>query len=404
MLDLFVLKKSGALSGQKVDLVVSGSIAAVQSPLFIRALRRVGARITPWITEGARQFITPMSLSWAAAQKTRDSFSGENTHLATKNALIIAPASANFIGSLSSGSATSPMLTMAMSYLGQKKPVLLLPSMHESLAVSPFFQKNLKKLLPYLHILKPRLEEEKQKFPSPNLLADECAHLLNVFQSAKQKNIVITLGGTISSLDSVRYLGNYATGRLGSLVAEELYRYGLSTYIVAGTHTHLPQVATKIIHAREYQDMFESTTNLLIQNQASLIHLAAILDFTFERTSFGKISSKTDSLTFRLFPTPKMLTKFKPFGKIKVAAKLLFKTNESDFKSIAEEYLDKYQLSGIVINNIDSIHEDEHLAHFFEENNQHSQINIPQVASSKQELATILCKHTLSRLGASYRV
>ena len=66
--DLLVTPVSDALKGCRVDVVVTGSIAAVESVRFIRSLRRLGADVTPWLSQGGSSFITPMSVTWAAGK------------------------------------------------------------------------------------------------------------------------------------------------------------------------------------------------------------------------------------------------------------------------------------------------------------------------------------------------
>ena len=157
--DLEVKIHSIALAQKSIDLICSGSIAAIESPRLIRALRRLGAHVRPYLTDGGRQFITPMALSWAANHQTVTEFSGTAPHIASGDALVVAPASASFIQKIAHGVCDSPASALAASYLGQKKRVLVLPNMHDSLFDAPAFQKNLATINPWVTILGGRLEE-----------------------------------------------------------------------------------------------------------------------------------------------------------------------------------------------------------------------------------------------------
>jgi phosphopantothenoylcysteine decarboxylase/phosphopantothenate--cysteine ligase len=100
--DLFVARRSNTLRGKTLDIAVSGSIAAMESPRFLRSLRRLGAEVVPWLSAGGSQFITETSLSWASGgKKVIQHFSGEAPHIAVNDALIIAPASANILSKIS---------------------------------------------------------------------------------------------------------------------------------------------------------------------------------------------------------------------------------------------------------------------------------------------------------------
>ena len=96
--DLHVTASSDALKGRRIDVVVTGSIAAVEAVRFIRSLRRLGAEVTPWLSQGGSSFITPMALTWAAGKETIVGFSGSASHIATGDAVVVAPASSSIIG------------------------------------------------------------------------------------------------------------------------------------------------------------------------------------------------------------------------------------------------------------------------------------------------------------------
>ena len=127
-----------------IDLVVGGSIGAVESVRFVRALRRLGADIRVIMSPGAKLFTTKDALEWASNNPVVDAFTGFAPHIATRDLLLICPASASLIGKLAQGICDSPATTLAQSYMGMRKPIQLLPNMHNSLAESPVVSNNLK--------------------------------------------------------------------------------------------------------------------------------------------------------------------------------------------------------------------------------------------------------------------
>ena len=164
--DLKVTPYSNALLNKKVDLVVCGSIAAVESVRLIRALRRLGATVQPWMSQGAQQFISKTALSWAAALPSRDSFSGHKSHIATNtDAIIVAPASANFLAKIATGLIDSAPASLVTSAICQKKPVLILATMHDDLYFAPSVQENIRKIKAmgaHICFLEAREEEGKK--------------------------------------------------------------------------------------------------------------------------------------------------------------------------------------------------------------------------------------------------
>ena len=232
--DLAVIPLSNALKNKSLDLIVTGSIAAVETIKFIRSLRRLGAIITPHLSFSAKEFVTQKALDWAANKIAGNQYLAADTfHIAQNEALIIAPATANFISKIANGIADDPLTSLTASYLGQNKPVFFVPTMHESLYNNPLFQTNLNTLLKHAHFFLPCMDEGKLKFPEPNYLANEIAHHINA-SKIKNNKVLITMGSTRNFLDDIRYISNFSTGKLGTLTAEELYRYGFKTHVVCG--------------------------------------------------------------------------------------------------------------------------------------------------------------------------
>ena len=179
--DLQVNSISNSLSGKSIDVVITGSIGSVESVRFLRSLRRLGADVFPWLSKGAFQFTTETAVSWAAAQPVTTEFSGTASHIALRDACVIAPASASIIAKIANGITDTPTSALIASYLGQGKPVLLMPNMHDSLLQAPAVSENLNKISSWIHMLQPRQEEGKQKFPEPKHLADQVSLFKQTF-------------------------------------------------------------------------------------------------------------------------------------------------------------------------------------------------------------------------------
>lgn len=402
--DLTVEKTSDALSGLRLDVVVTGSIGAVESVRFIRALRRLGAFVTPWLTEGGASLVTPMSLSWAANQQTIEKFSGDASHIAIRDACVVAPASADFIGRVACGLADYPAAALVMSYLGQKKPVILLPNMHDSLLNSPKVQENIETLKRWgIFVLKGRIEEGKCKFPHPAVLADEVAHIVNkprVMSRLRTKTdassvVLINMGGTRAYIDDVRYIGNYSSGKLGSLISEELFRSGFDTYVVASAADEFPRVSSKLIKVVTNDDMESALKDILAsQPIAAAVLAAAVLDFVPSEKKSGKIKSKDTEtghnieMSLKLIATKKIIKDVNIKSGIKVGFKLEAELNEEKARNLAQRYLKEYNLSFLVANSIYEVGPTNHKAFLCERSVQ----EIKQ-AFSKTEIANAIVDH-----------
>jgi phosphopantothenoylcysteine decarboxylase/phosphopantothenate--cysteine ligase len=389
--DLAINPVSEALSGWELDVVVSGSIGAVESVKVIRSLRRLGGSVTPWLTRGGAEFVTPQSLSWAAARETITSFSGTASHIAVRHGCIVAPASASLIAKIAHGQTDTPASALVASYLGNKKPVLLVPNMHNSLYQSPGIQENLKKIESYgVKVLGARTEEGKQKFPLSETLADVCAHELALQTSGSKGRVLVTMGTTRGYIDDVRYISNYSSGALGTAISHELYRNGFETIVVCGPCPVRPTVATKVIDIETNAEMEAAIGDSAKLSIDAAVLAASVLDFIPKVRQTGKIRSDSDAgLTLELSPSKKLIKDLKT--PIKVGFKLESGLTEASAEQFAKDYISKYGLSLFVINDLADVSATKHQAKIFKRNGKEC-----TSVESKGAIAHAICQHILS--------
>lgn len=394
--DLHVDPISAALSGKTIEVIVAGSIGAVESVRFIRALRRLGANVLPVLTDGGAQFITEIALSWAAANPTRRQFSGEASHLATGDACVIAPASANILRKIAQGITDTPSAALATSYLGAKKPLIIVPNMHDSLAEAPAVQQNLATVQQWATVLSPRLEEGKRKFPEPNVLADQVAH--EILRKRRPSGpVLVTLGSTRGYIDDVRYISNLSSGKLGSMVCEELYRNGYEVTAICGPRQFSPQVSTKLINIETNDELLAACKQQIKTGISALIMSAAALDFIPEKQKSGKIDSKTaDALTITCKKAPKILAEISGVNVPKIAFKLTAGLDAKSEAAAAADYIKSYGLSMLVHNRLEDISLNDHKAQIHVASAL-SKTTSPLQSHGKGEIAKVVVQHLLEQ-------
>ena len=412
--DLAVDHLSESLAGRHIDVIVSGSIGAVESVKSIRSLRRLGATVTPWLTDGGAQFVTEMALTWAAAKQTKTQFEGLTSHLATGDGCLVAPASASFIGHLAAGITDSPATALATSYLGFGKPVFLLPNMHDSLYQAPQVQNNLETLKGWgIQIVPARLEEGKQKFPAPALVADFISYALNQLGPREAlndhevpcddtkklpKKVLLTMGSTRGYIDDVRYLSNYSSGALGSAIASELYRAGLTPIVINGSSAIRPHKYIPVINVSTNDEMLREAQKALTAGASAAICAASVLDFEPRERRTGKLATKDHpALTLELKATDKIISYLNPSSAIKVGFKLEVELSEEKIKSISQDYMKKYGLSLLVLNQLDQVSETQHEAILCEREGPAGELSW-QPVSGKLNLAQAIVRHVVGRL------
>ena len=403
--DLAVRLISNALTGIHLDVIVSGSIGAVESIRFVRALRRLDAHVTPWLTKGGSQFITPLALGWAAARECRTGFEADASHLAEGHGCIVAPASASFLAKIANGITDSPATALVTSYMGLGHPVIILPSMHDSLANAPQVRANLEKLRKSganITILGSRLEEGKHKVPEPGTLADHCAHAYNrALLKNKKANtaVMLTMGGTRAWIDDVRYIGNYSSGRLGTLIAEEMHRLGLDVDVLACAAEHLPKGFRSLTRCATNEDLTKEALRLMADGDKAIVHAAAVLDFVPAQRLPGKISSSDGKQSIELLPTPKIIAGLKTKIPAKVAFKLESGADEKIAANLARKYISKHGLTMLVVNNLNDVSANAHRAWIFETKTAgHLEHDRPLEAHTKEDVANAVARHVWERL------
>ncbi len=382
--DLDVDLLSSALLGKKIDVVVSGSIGAVEAPRFLRALRRLGATVTPWLTRGAAQFTTPMALGWAAGGvEVVTDFSQSAKHIAAGDACIIAPASANFIEKIISGRMDSASSSLVQSYLGQKKPVIVIPNMHDSLAHSPFIEKNLQALKNFATIISPRHEEHKLKFPDPATAALQCAHWIN----KKKSSIFITLGSTRSYYDEVRYLANYSSGAMGTEICKQAFARGFDVNAIVGPCEMRPDFLENYQTIVTAEEMLEAVRNTPDKNVAAFF-VAAVLDYGFAQKNPGKTRSGQKDIQTTWIPTPKVIEAANHWTANKIAFK--YEVAAENLEEIALKYIDRYKLLGCFVNLKKDVSEKNHSGILYRKNQK------PLELTSKKDIAETLIEISLA--------
>ena len=397
--DLMISPVSDALAGLTLDVIVSGSIGAVESVRFIRSLRRLGARTIPWLTKGGSQFTTETALSWASGgEVVRLGFEGKASHLAESDAVVLAPASASMVAKIAQGHTDEASTALVSSAMGAGIPVLGVANMHDSLMNSPIYQRNLKSVESYIDFIKPRVEEGKQKFPEPSELANEVSHRIRKKRRSRNHSVLVTMGSTKGYFDKIRYLSNYSSGALGSSISEELYRLGLDTFVVAGSCPVLPKVYTQLIVAEENHLMEEKALEIMDQGASAAVVAASVLDFLPETCEPGKIrSADHDRLEVAMIRTHKIIERLKPSAGIKVGFKLEVGLDDQQARSIACDYMKRYQLSQFVMNDLGDVSRTNHKARVFSRSDNDDKTDFISV-SGKQSLANFIARHVSDSL------
>jgi phosphopantothenoylcysteine decarboxylase/phosphopantothenate--cysteine ligase len=308
---------------KKILLIITGSIACYKSIDLIRLLKKKSYEVNCILTKGAQEFITPLLVSSISSTKTYHQLFSSDDELQmghinlsrTNDLIIIAPTTADFINKMANGHGDDLALS---TILASDKKIMFAPAMNEKMWKNEITQKNVKSLTDKGFIM---LEPEQDILACGEngigkmIAPEKIVHAIDDFfvnqDLLANKNILITLGGTIEPIDAVRYISNNSSGKQGLAIAKILSEMGANIYLVCGNISQSINFSVKSICAvQTAEQMLEACKNIL-NNPARLdafISCGAVCDYKVKNYSSQKIrKSQNPQLTLTLEQNPDIL-------------------------------------------------------------------------------------------------
>lgn len=326
----------------KVLMGVSGGIAAYKALELVRLFVKAGHQVQVVMTEGAKQFIQPLSFQALCGHKVRDSlFDHEQEagmgHIELArwaDVIVIAPATADLLARLRVGMADDLLTTLC---LATDKPIVFAPAMNRLMWQNPATQQNVQELQARgWQMIAPqsgeqacgevgvgRLAEPEQvfEFVRDNITfaqqtdaitrPGDASLALHSEQSFvwSAKKLLITAGPTFEDIDPVRFIGNRSSGKMGFAIAQRAAEMGAQVTLISGpVNLPTPPNVTRI-DIRSADQMFQTVQAHYAKN-AVFISAAAVADFRVTDIAQQKIkkTSKQDEMTLRLIKNPDIVS------------------------------------------------------------------------------------------------
>ena len=299
------------LGGKKILLGITGGIAAYKMPILVRLLKKAGAVIKVVLTESAKEFVTPLSLSTVSENpvlsKFKDDDENWNNHVELGlwcDLMLICPATANSLYKMANGNCDNLLIA---SYLSCKSKIFFAPAMDLDMYKHESTKQSIKKLISFGNILIPPDSGElasglvgEGRLPEPTSIVD----FLNAHYSKnlplKNKKVLITAGPTLEPIDPVRFISNHSSGKMGYRLAEEAKRLGASVCLISGpSNETLNENSIDLVSVRTSDEM-EKAVISRYQNSDIVIMAAAISDYTPKSYSDKKIKKESRSNDFTI--------------------------------------------------------------------------------------------------------
>lgn len=302
---------------KSIVLGVTGGIAAYKAAELVRLLVKANIDVQVVMTEAACQFITPVTMQALSGKPVfKDmwdaSIANGMPHIELSraaDAIVIAPASADFIAKLVHGRADDLLSTLC---LARDCPLLVAPAMNKQMWENPATQRNIAQLnTDGISILGPDSGEQAcGEIGLGRMLEPE--DLFNLIQAQfqpkilKGKKILVTAGATLEMIDPVRAITNLSSGKMGYAIAQAAFEMGADVTLVSGASALKPPLGVKFISATSADLMYLN----VMQNIAAqdiFISVAAVADYSPVETSAQKIKKSKSSLTIELKPNKDIL-------------------------------------------------------------------------------------------------
>ncbi len=287
---------------RRILVAVTGGIAAYKVPELIRILRRAGACVRCAMTPAAQEFVAPLVLQTLTGQPVRTdlfdaSQEGEIDHISLADwaeLVILAPATANTLAKLSCGLVDNLVSALL---LATRAPLLVAPAMNLNMWEHPATRSNMEILRQRgICTIGPEVGElacgweGAGRMSQPEAIAAEAELLLGSRDLAGEV-VLVSAGGTREPIDSVRYLGNRSSGKMGFAVAAEAALRGADVVLVAGpTALATPSGVRRV----DVQTALEMRDAVLAEFERATITVmaAAVADFRVTRPSELKIKKE----------------------------------------------------------------------------------------------------------------
>lgn len=303
------------LKNKHIILGVTGGIAAYKSAEIARLLIKKQARVTVVMTDAAKEFITPLTMSTLTGEKTFDalwsnhqSTTSNITHInltREADAMLIAPCTANVVAKIANGLANDLLTNLAIARDPLTCPLAIAPAMNVQMWQNPATQRNIALLhQDGISIFGPDSGEQAcgeigdGRMVEPQNLVSALEKLFTP-QTLAGKKVLITAGPTFEAIDPVRGITNRSSGKMGYALAHAAYCAGAQVTLVSGPTALQAPFGVQRIHVESAQEMLDAC---LKQKSHLFISVAAVADWRVAQVASHKIKKQnnqdTPSLSF----------------------------------------------------------------------------------------------------------
>jgi phosphopantothenoylcysteine decarboxylase/phosphopantothenate--cysteine ligase len=303
------------LAGKHIVLGLSGGIAAFKSAELCRALVKAGVTVQVVMTEAAEQFMTAVTMQalsgrpvYTSQWDTREANNMAHINLSREaDAIVVAPASADFMAKLLHGRADELLSLMCLARPIEQVPLIVAPAMNREMWANPATQRNVAQLkADGIHVLDVGQGDQAcgETGDGRMLEAEEILEDLVAFFAPKTmagQHVLVTAGPTYEAIDPVRGITNLSSGKMGFAIARAARMAGAQVTLVAGP-VHLPTPrGVQRMDVRSARQMLDAVQSQ-VDKASVFVATAAVADWRPDTQADQKIkkdgSGQTPALKF----------------------------------------------------------------------------------------------------------
>jgi phosphopantothenoylcysteine decarboxylase/phosphopantothenate--cysteine ligase len=288
-------------AGKRVLLGVSGGIAAYKACEVTRLLVKAGHDVVPLVTPGAQLFVTEQTfLALARRPPAEDVY----PHLTQADLLVVAPCTANTLAKLAHGIADNLLTEAALAHRG---PVLVAPAMNPRMWASAATRANVDTLVRRgIELIGPDEGEMAEGEWGVGRLAEPAEIVARALQMLAPgplagRRVLVTAGGTREPIDSVRFVGNRSSGRMGVALADEARRRGAEVILLTANLAVPAPHGVEVIPTPTAESMFDAV--LALPDVDVLLLSAAVADYAPAEPLAAKRAKDSSTWSVTLAPT-----------------------------------------------------------------------------------------------------
>jgi phosphopantothenoylcysteine decarboxylase/phosphopantothenate--cysteine ligase len=288
----------------RVVLGVTGGIASYKACELTRLLVKAGHDVTPVLTAEAEGFVAARTFEALARREQPHEL---YPHLVEADLLVIAPLSANTLAKLANGLADNVLTQLALAFRG---PFLVAPAMNVRMWEHPAARANVETLRGRgVELIGPEAgglaegEDGMGRMSEPEAIYARVRELLGESDTLAGKRVLVTAGGTREPLDSVRFVGNRSSGRMGVALAEEARKRGAEVTLLAANLAVPDPAGVEVVETPTAADLAREAK---ARAADVVLMAAAVADYAPEPVT-GKRPKSGEDWQLTLHPTEDVL-------------------------------------------------------------------------------------------------